>query len=168
MKRVWVVRHGKSAEGSPGQTDHDRPLNARGNKNGRAMQAWYARQERRAQWVWSSSAVRAHSTAEFVAAGMDGELVVEPSLYLSTPETLLGVLRGTPEHIGEQTVDATALVAHNPGITAFVNLLVGRRVVDNMVTFASAQIDFDCAWEDIDFGAGTLVDITVPRSLPET
>ena len=164
--RVWVIRHGKSAEGKPGQTDHDRPLNARGNKNGHAMQDWYADQERRAQWIWSSSAVRALSTAEYVAAGMGGELVVEPSLYLSTPETLLGVLRGTPAQIGERAVDSVAVVAHNPGMTQLVNLLVGKRVVDNMVTFASAQIEFNGDWPGLEFGAGSLVDITVPRSLP--
>ena len=104
--------------------------------------------------------------AEYVAAGMGGELVVEPALYLSAPETLLDVLRRTPDTAGERAIDTVALVAHNPGMTQFVNLLAGEYAVDNMVTFASAQLDVDAPWHEVTFGSGTVVDITVPRSLP--
>ncbi len=158
MRHLWIIRHGKSAEGGH---DHARPLNQRGLRDGPHMQAWYAAQPIKASWVWSSTATRAVMTAEFVAAGFEAALVQEDNLYLSSPETLLAQLRSTPD-----TEPCAAVVAHNPGLTYLVNLLGGEHITDNLVTFGSAlfaaPID---SWVDLREGSCDLLTLMTPKSL---
>ena len=37
---LWIIRHAKSSWADPGQADFDRPLNARGMKDGKRMMRW--------------------------------------------------------------------------------------------------------------------------------
>jgi phosphohistidine phosphatase len=160
MRHLWVIRHAKSAEGDIGQSDHDRPLNARGKANGLAMQHWLAAQEHPAQWVWSSSAVRARQTAQFVVAAFHAELMEERALYLANPEAILDCLRTT-----DNTVTSAAVVAHNPGMTHLVNALSGRRITDNLVTFGTALFAFDDGWPDLTLGNARFLSLQTPKGL---
>ena len=159
MRYIWVIRHGKSADGA---SDHSRPLNPRGLSDGPRMQDWYATQQHKASWVWTSDATRAQMTAEFVGQGFDATVVAAPDLYLSAPETLLDQLRSTPD-----TETCAAVVAHNPGLTYLVNLLGGDLVTDNLVTFGSvlfaAPID---SWTELRPGNCELVTQVTPKTLP--
>ena len=165
MRYIWIIRHGKSAWGDPGETDHDRPLNKRGERNGGAMQAWFANQDHPAQWVWSSSAVRAKLTAAYVTAGFNATFAEEPSLYLASAETALDCLRATPAD-----VESVALVAHNPGLTYLVNRLGEDYVTDNLVTFGTALFEVedatpDWSWADLGFGGARLVSLHTPKTI---
>ena len=160
MRHLWIIRHGKSADGSP---DHDRPLNHRGLHDGPNMQAWYARQEHRASWIWASSARRAQMTAEFVGQGFNAPVIDAPDLYLPSPETLLDQLRSTPD-----TEPCAAVVAHNPGLTYLVNLLSGDWVIDNLVTFGSALFAAPIeSWTELRPGNCELLTLVSPKTLPE-
>ena len=159
-RHIWVIRHGKSADGSPGMLDHDRPLNGRGRRNGESMRAWYAEQAHPAEWIWCSTAVRAQQTAQFVGDGFRAPIVDEPDLYLAPAERLLDCLRRTPEDIA-----AVAVVAHNPGLTYLVNLLGNEPVTDNLVTFGSALFSTQCSWTDLRFGGAELVSLHTPRTI---
>ncbi len=156
---VWIVRHAKSAEGAIGQRDHDRPLNPRGERDGAAMQAWFAAHPNAPSWIWSSTAVRARTTAGFIAAATDAVVVETVDLYLAGPEQVLACLRGTPDD-----VERVALVAHNPGLTYLVNDLGQRRITDNLVTFGCALFRYDGAWADLNFGATELESLTTPKT----
>ena len=126
------------------------------------MQAWYAKQTHQASWIWSSSAVRARTTAAFVADGFSGQIIEEPDLYLSAPETLLSFLASTPDDEG-----CAAVVAHNPGLTYLVNLLSQNPVTDNLVTFGSVLFRSDIdSWQDLRFGNCEMVTYAVPKNLP--
>ena len=160
QRHIWVIRHGKSADGSPGMRDHDRPLNERGRRNGASMCAWYADQAHRAEWIWCSTAVRAQQTAQFVARAFDAPIIDAPDLYLSPAETLLDCLQRTPENIS-----CVAVVAHTPGLTHLVNLLGATHATDNLVTFGSALFRSDCAWPDLQFGSAELVSLQTPKTI---
>ncbi|MEM7100726.1 MAG: histidine phosphatase family protein [Pseudomonadota bacterium] len=158
MKYLWIIRHGKSADG---HKDHERTLNARGLTDGQMMQAWYASQTHAASWIWSSSAVRARTTAGFVAEGFGGQILQESDLYLSAPETILGVLSSTPD-----TENCAAVVAHNPGLTYLTNLLGGSHITDNLVTFGSVLFCADIkSWRDLRFGNCEMITYATPKNL---
>ena len=142
--RLWIIRHAKSDWSSPGQADHDRPLNARGERDGPHMAHWVAAQPSPATWIWTSSAARARRTAAFVAQGfaaVSPTLIETRALYLAAPEDIIDVLQGTPAD-----VSSAAVIAHNPGLTDLVNLLAGTPVIENLPTFGVAAFDFDLPW----------------------
>jgi phosphohistidine phosphatase len=161
--RLWIVRHAKSDWNSPGQADHDRPLNARGERDGPVMARWLAQQKQPASWIWSSTAVRARRTAAFVADGFrvaTPTLIEEPALYLAAPDAIIDLLHVTPVD-----VTSAAVVAHNPGLTDLVNLLAGDALIDNLPTFGVAAFDFDSPWLTLRPGLAKLVCLMTPKRL---
>jgi len=156
-RTIWIIRHGKSAAADPAQRDFDRPLNKRGRGDGSSMLQWYAQQSEPASWVWTSPAVRAQATAEFVGSGFNAPVVEEHSLYLGSANALLSCLQSTPDE-----VDSVAIVAHNPGATHLVNLLGDKEVTSNLVTFGTARFTTDSAWPMLQFGGALLVELYPP------
>jgi phosphohistidine phosphatase len=141
-------------------SDHERPLNDRGARNGEAMQEWYSHHTHPAEWIWCSSARRARQTAKYVSRGFDAQIVEEPELYLASAEVLLGCLQMTPPH-----VSSVAIVAHNPGLTHLVNLLGHKPITDNLVTFGSALFGTHTDWPSLHFGCAKLVSLQTPKSI---
>ena len=140
---LWLIRHAKS-DWVQGVPDFQRDLNERGRKDGPFMAQWLRTQPSPAQWIWSSTAIRALATARFVAEGFQlhaDDIIGVDSLYLASPDAALDVLRGTPPD-----VTSVAVVFHNPGITDLVNLLAGKHVLDNLPTLGMAQFSTREAW----------------------
>ena len=160
VRHIWVIRHGKSDHGNAGLRDHDRPLNARGRRDGDMLRDWFAAQADAPQWLWVSSALRAQQTAQYVQQATGAELVTQPSLYLSMPDTLLDTLAGTP-----QEVNSVAVVAHNPGLTYLVNQLGDSLVTDNLVTWGMAHFETEAEWPALQFGAAQLIELYTPRGI---
>lgn len=136
--RLWIIRHAKSSWAEPSQTDFERGLNARGKRDGTNMLTWLKQQQHPPTWLWSSDAVRAMATTEYVHQGFglsDTNVQTTHELYHASPEDAVAVLQQTPP--GHHCV---ALVAHNPGLTYLVNLLVGHNVTDNLPTFGIAEL----------------------------
>lgn len=161
--KLWLIRHAKSDWGSGAASDFLRPLNARGQRDGPRMAAWLAAQGEPASWVWSSDALRARSTARFVAEGFaaaGAEILEDHRLYDAGPEQLLDVVRETPPHVG-----SAAVVAHNPGISALVSLLAGAREPESLPTFGVARVDVPAPWAELAFGRGRLELTASPRRL---
>ena len=159
--RLWLIRHAKSSWSDRGLRDFDRPLNGRGRRDGPRMQRWLAEQAFGAGWIWTSDAIRALATAEFVhAAFPHAERVSDHRLYGAGPEAILDIVRGTPPG-----VEAIAVVAHNPGITQCINLLAGERVVDNLPTFGIGRLQWFDSLESLDFGQAILELLVAPRLL---
>jgi len=160
LNYIWIIRHGKSAEGEIGQSDHDRVLNKRGKRDGTNMRNWFAQQDHPAQWLWSSSAVRAKLTSAYVAAGFNTTLVEQPVLYLASQQSVLSCLQSTP---GDVT--SVALVAHNPGLTHFVNKLGANPITQNLVTFGTALFATTQSWPELTFGSAELISLQSPKTI---
>jgi phosphohistidine phosphatase len=160
--RLWLVRHAKS-DWTPGVHDFDRGLNARGHRDGPYMAQWCSRQSNRPEWIWSSTANRALTTARYLAPGWsvdDSRLVLSDALYHASAETALEVLHETPEG-----VHGAALVFHNPGITDLVNWLAGESVTDNLPTLGIAEFTTDQPLAECRSGGFKLQRIVSPRLL---
>lgn len=148
MLRLILFRHGKSDWDDPRLDDFDRPLAPRGLRNVPEMGRRLARRGPVPELILTSTAVRALSTARAVARELghrEDRIVQVPELYLASPEVILGVVRQAPDSARNLMV-----VGHNPGLTAFANMLDDVRL-DNMPTAGMLCAGFDATgWADID------------------
>jgi len=67
MKSLLILRHAKSSWKHPELTDHDRPLNKRGKRDAPRMGKILRSEHLIPEAIISSTAARAHVTAEAVA-----------------------------------------------------------------------------------------------------
>lgn len=124
---LTLVRHAKSSWQNPGASDHERPLNARGNSDAALVANHLAQTDCVPELLLVSSATRAQQTAAYLVGSLSIEVnhaVVVPDLYLSTPESILAIvcdLASSAKHV--------MVVAHNPGLEELSASLAHRLVV---------------------------------------
>lgn len=114
-------------------SDIDRPLNDRGKRDAPVMAQRVIKAGIRIDRFVSSPAKRARQTAELFAKAFgrkEQEIVFIPDLYHASLSTFRQVVAGLDNADG-----TVAVFSHNPGITAFVNILTEIRL-DNMPTCA--------------------------------
>jgi len=167
VKRLFLLRHAKSAWDDPTLRDRDRPLAPRGRKAAKRIGRWAKKHDVRPQLVVCSNAQRARETLQRVRPGLgEPEVWIEVTLYAASAETLLDRIRALPEE-----VDAAMLVGHNPGLMDLVVLLAqpGRlrdRASENVPTGALATLEIDAGtWADVAPGSARLTRFVVPREL---
>lgn len=163
MKTILIMRHAKSDWDSNARTDHERPLNTRGQLDAPRMGALLKEQELVPDWIISSTAVRARQTAQGVIAGSgyENEWEQTPDFYHADPEAYLEKLATLPDEL-----ERVMVVGHNPGIAELIEELTGRPV---MVTTGNiAQVTLPLTrWADIltaDFD-GKLINFWQPRDV---
>lgn len=145
MKKLILIRHGKSGWDSPWLSDHDRPLGERGIADVPHMARRLQERGSIPDLIVSSTALRATDTARLTAAVFgypESHIVYEKSLYHASPEHLLTVIRSQSE-----AVQTLILVGHNPGLTELIQELGCR--LDNLPT--SGQFGYtlsDMLWAD--------------------
>jgi phosphohistidine phosphatase len=157
-----LLRHAKSSWSDSRLEDHDRPLNARGERDAPRMGAFLRRKRLIPDVIISSDAVRARLTAEAAAeaAGYQGTIAFDNRLYLAAPAEMIGVLRAvSDEH------KTAMLVGHNPGLEQLVEQLTGEQ--QDMPTAALAHIQLPMMrWNDLALEThGSLVDLWRPKQL---
>lgn len=167
MKYLTLLRHAKSSWDHPGLYDHDRPLNARGNRDaprvGRALAALCAEQGVPApQRALISSACRTRETAELVLPELGSPpCEVRDELYLASSREMMRVLSAADE-----TIAHLLLIAHNPGTARLVELLDTGCLLHAFPTCCAVmlrlEIDF---WGLLEEGAGQRLGVIIPREL---
>ncbi|MBO1902398.1 histidine phosphatase family protein [Leucobacter weissii] len=166
-RTLFVMRHAKSSW-ETGETDHRRPLNLRGERDGVVAGAYLAERCRRIDRVLCSSARRTGQTWERAVVGGAAarEVSHHDEIYEASPSDLLPLLRGLPAGT------ATALVlGHLPGVAQLVDLLAVReetpareRFEEKFPTSGIATIEFAGDWTDLAPQSGRLVEFAVPRA----
>ncbi|MEM1263969.1 MAG: histidine phosphatase family protein [Pseudomonadota bacterium] len=154
-KQLYLMRHGKSSWGDPELTDHDRPLNARGERDVPAMALRLKAAGFRPSLIATSSARRTTETAKLLAdtLGYPREFLHrERSLYLADSVALRRFVAEQDERF-----QCLLLCGHNPGMTEFANELVPdltdnlptsgvvgvRGVADNWAHFLDAELSLE-------------------------
>lgn len=138
MKLLYVLRHAKSSWATPGEADFDRPLNERGLADATRMGEWLKKLKFCPQHVAVSTANRTRQTAALLLKALecpDADVHYLDSLYHAFPAQITAVVRAFPP-----SVQTGMVVAHNPGITEFVNSVSDQFRVDNMPTCCIAGI----------------------------
>jgi phosphohistidine phosphatase len=167
VKRLYLLRHAKSAWDEPALRDRDRPLAPRGRKASKRMGRWAKKHRIRPQLVVCSTAVRAEQTLKGVLPGL-GEPTIwfEVTLYAAEAETLLARVETLPDE-----VDEAMLVGHNPGLMDLLLLLAApgelrKRAAVNVPSGALAELEVDIGrWADVSPGKAMLTRFVVPREL---
>jgi len=167
-RRLILLRHAKSAWDHPDLEDHERPLNGRGERSGKAIGNWLARQGFLPDQVLCSTATRTRQTWDLVAAELPRPLApvsYHRTLYHASPAAMRAEL-------DEATGNSVLMIGHNPGIAGFAAELAEAAPAHPKFrlypTGATLILEFEAEhWADIHIHRGRLVDFIVPRELTE-
>ncbi len=130
-KTLCLMRHGKSSWDDSTQSDRERPLNERGERDVPIIARRLKESGIRPSLIMASNALRAWSTAISLADGVGYPrefLQREALLYLADTATIRLV-------VSQQDDRFQCIVAcgHNPGMTTLANELIPR-LTDNLPT----------------------------------
>lgn len=164
-RTLILIRHAKSDWDDPALSDHDRPLNARGQRSAPRIGEWLAERGMTPDAVLCSTALRTRETWDGIATHLPEapEPVYSHGLYHAAPIDMLNAIRDS---------DATvlAVVAHNPGIGSLAWSLCAEPPAHPKFglypTGATLILDFDVDhMTDIAPGLGQVRGFAVPREL---
>jgi phosphohistidine phosphatase len=172
MRQLLLLRHAKSSWDDPRVPDHDRPLDARGQRDAQAMGEAMRRLGLAPDIVLVSTARRTRETLAGIEPIEGSPLIDEhEALYLAPAETILALLHGVPE-----TARSVLLIGHNPGLHNLALALVGpaglarggrdaQALGEKYPTGALAEFAIATPWWGVEQGGGRLVRFLCPRDL---
>ncbi len=156
MKRLTLMRHADARWNDPAISDLERPLNRRGTAAAQAMARRLLNLELIPDLLLASPARRTQQTADIVARelSLPARLVLrEEALYLASAPDMLKLVLGTGPRVAHLLV-----IAHNPGVSELVQLLIPQRSSAGLATAALCSIAFDAAhWTAI--GSAAVTDV---------
>lgn len=161
MKTLYLVRHAKSSWGNPEQSDFDRPLNDRGNRDAPHMGKRLKEREVAPDLLLSSPAKRAITTCKVIASviGYDvSRIKTDRRLYHADEEELMTILGELTD-----TQKVVMLFGHNPGFTRLANILFDQHIM-NLPTcgIVAGKLQIK-SWSEISAGIGTLEFFDFPK-----
>jgi phosphohistidine phosphatase len=124
VKNILLLRHAKSAWNTAHQSDHDRPLNDRGERAARTMAGHIAAKAPRPDLILCSTAARTRQTLAPLVNALGSPappISLEKQLYLASESELLERLQALPED-----VETVLLIGHNEGIGELAGALAGH------------------------------------------
>lgn len=159
MKRLMIVRHAKSDWDNANLSDFDRPLNHRGQQAAPEMAGRLLKKGLIPQYLLSSPAVRAKTTANIFAKTLNlAEPTYNRSIYEASHKTLLQIINGLPD-----AYNFVALFGHNPGLSSLLFSLTGE--MRDMTTCTVAIVDFDLdSWKMVSSDTGALSYYDYPKN----
>jgi len=169
-RELLLLRHGKS-DWDTEADDFNRPITDRGKRAAQRVGVWLAGQGLLPDYIISSPAERAVTTAEKTAKAMGlfaGDIHQDKRIYLAGLGDLLEVLADCPAD-----AQRVMLVGHNPGIEELLDHLVGGIDPDDdgklMPTATLARLAMPEAFDAVTLerGIAQLLSLTRPKSLPK-
>ncbi len=148
MKTLLVIRHAKSSWALIGQSDKDRPLNDRGNKDAPEIANRLLNKKIPIDLFLSSTAVRAKQTCIHFSKVFKAENNIEftNALYHANSKSIFEVVSSI-----DNKINCAAVFTHNPGITDFVNELTAAVKIDNMPTCGVFAVEASIEkWSDFE------------------
>ena len=145
MRRLVLMRHGKTEARAASGADIDRELTSRGRTDARLVAETLARNGIALQAALVSTARRTRETWEAMAAVLPAVAVrCLPELYEASAEALLAAFDAAPE-------TGVILIAHNPGVGELAWRLAQqagasddfREILGGFPTGAAAVFGFD-------------------------
>ncbi|MEF2550618.1 histidine phosphatase family protein [Aurantimonas sp. A2-1-M11] len=119
--RLYILRHAHSGWARPGESDHDRPLDARGHEEVGRLTAYLRREAFAFDAVVCSTAVRTRETLDLIRPVLPTEIAEQNSdaLYGGGVSAYFDAVRGSAG------TKALLVVGHNPMIEEFTLSLAG-------------------------------------------
>jgi len=167
MRRLYLLRHGKSSWDDPGLADRDRPLAPRGERAMAAISEHLRGEGIAPELVLCSPARRTRETLARVEAvlGQGVEVRIEDEIYGASETGLLELLRRL-----DAANRSVMLIGHNPSIHRLALTLAGSgaRLGDvgrKFPTAALATLEIDSEWRDLEPGGAVLSAFVRPKEL---
>jgi phosphohistidine phosphatase len=150
MKTLLILRHAKSRPKDSKLSDHDRPLDELGKNDALRMGKLISRDKKDLvpDFIISSNALRAKTTAELVAKGCkyEGDIVVNHSIYEAKPKDYMNILETLSDRYTR-----VLLVGHNPTIEESIEMLTDSsddKIVMPSCALAHLSIPIE-KWSDL-------------------
>lgn len=146
MKQLLVLRHAKSDWGTSAKDDWHRPLSSRGIDDAPRVGDRLRAKSLLPDLIITSDAVRARATAEAAAktAGYAGDVVLEPALYLATPDAIVTILNNV-----DDAAATVIIVGHNPGLEDLIAQLTGKHYGMPTAALVLLELPID-RWRDLE------------------
>lgn len=161
MKRLTLIRHGKSSWDDATLADFDRPLNTRGLRDAPLMGERLALEGLTPELILTSPACRTFDTAQLMAHKVSypaEQIHTEKHLYLGSVADITAVL-----HLQDNHVDHIWLVGHNPDLMDFINHFADRPI-PKLPTAGVCSLTFDeNSWQRLFPGRGRRTFYDTPK-----
>jgi phosphohistidine phosphatase len=160
-KDLFLIRHAKSSWKEAGLSDHERPLNKRGNHDAPLMAKIIQDSGVSPDLLVSSTAVRAKKTAEAFAEVFGikrNEILLSEDLYMADENDIIKRLQSVKDEI-----ETVFLFAHNPGITDFANALCSTDIPNIPTCGVFHSRIPSLSWKDTEFGKGKFITFDFPK-----
>lgn len=162
MKKLLLVRHGKSSKDDPDLKDFDRPLAERGERDAPEMGRRIARRGPHPDYLLTSAAKRAAQTAKLIARELDfpwKEIREERRLYDCGGDKLLALIQGI-----DAGFEVALVVGHNPDMTEVAQALVSGEFREDLPTCAVLALEFPAdTWAAVRPGKGRVIYYDTPK-----
>ncbi len=165
-KELCLLRHGKS-DRDLAVDDFDRPLKKRGKTAVQRMGEWMQQQHLMPDYLVSSPAKRAISTANIAhkALAVEGlDIMQDKRMYQSGLEAIKSVLAECPINAAR-----VLLVGHNPDLEDLLIYLVGASRLPEtnklLPTSSLVRLKMPEDWSTLEPGCAQLLSITYAKSL---
>ena len=162
MKRLVLIRHGKSSWKDPALSDLKRPLKKRGERNAGEMAERLATLGLDVERLYMSPALRVTQTVERMTekTGFASDVTeISPELYTFSYEDILLFIKAL-----DNGVHCVALAGHNPAITDLVNFLTLEEI-SNIPTCGIAVLDLEKdSWASLRAGGARLSHYDYPKN----
>lgn len=123
ITHLLIMRHAKSSWGDENLSDHDRPLNKRGQKGADLIAKTLTAKDYQPDMIWSSDAERTKETARRMIQIIPGaqKILYQPEFYMAGALHVLDLLRTSDEPSGR-----LMLLGHNPGWEGLFEYFTGQ------------------------------------------
>ena len=147
MKRVYLLRHGKTESESESGKDFDRRLTSEGKQDVYAVADKLVDTEERLDLLLTSSAARAASSAAIMAEKLlpNAETVEREDLYEAEKENLLSILQSL-----DSTAETAMIVGHNPTIEDTMEAFLDKHRKIGAGNIAWFEFEGD-SWNELTF-----------------
>ena len=150
MKKLHLIRHGKSSWKEIELNDIDRPLKKRGIKNSKEIATSLVQSNTKPEVVFTSPAVRAFETAKIISETLElsnDQLVVNDKLYMPDFPNFLKCILYLDDQFSE-----VLMVGHEPSLSAIINHFT-KSTIDKVITASLTTLEFQAEnWKDISAG----------------
>ncbi|MCQ0989720.1 SixA phosphatase family protein [Jiella marina] len=162
---LFILRHAHSSWARPGERDHQRPLDERGEADAARLAEIFAAEDLTVDVVVTSTAVRAAKTLESLQPSLGKDLTVETSddLYALGVEAYFAAARRQRE------AKRVLIVGHNPMIEDFTRSVTGSadedaaaQIATGFPTCALAIVGLKSGFEELEPGSGHLERVIIP------
>ena len=147
MKKLLLLRHGKSSWDNPDLADHERPLTNRGKEDASMIGKFLKKESLVPDLIISSTAKRANKTADIIAkkSGYDKKIFKSVELYGGSSEAYTNIIREIADK--NKTI---LLVGHNPVIEEVIERITGEKRIMKTCSLAHIDLSID-SWKNFHY-----------------